>query len=70
VTSVDVRTGKAARPLDVGAYGHPTVITITGQTAVVIEPDGYTVAEINFKTRRVFSLTTVGAFPTAVAITA
>jgi hyaluronoglucosaminidase len=46
VTPVDVRTGKAARPLNVGAYSYPTVITITGQTAVVIEPYGYTVVEI------------------------
>jgi hypothetical protein len=30
------------------------VITITGQTAVVIEPYGYTVELINLKTRHVF----------------
>ncbi len=54
MTPVDVRTGKAARPLNVGAYSYPTVITITGQTAVVIEPYGFTVVEINLKTRHVF----------------
>ena len=48
----------------------PTVITITGQTAVVIGPDGYTVELINLKTRRVLPPIAVGAFPTAVAITA
>jgi hypothetical protein len=46
------------------------VITITGQTPVVVEPDGYTVELINLKTRHVFPPITVGAFPTAVAITA
>ena len=70
VTPVDVRTGKAAGPLNVGAYNYPTVITITGQTAVVIEPYGYSVELINLKTRRVFPPIAVGAFPTAVAITA
>jgi hypothetical protein len=59
-----------ARALNVGAYTYPTVITITGQTAVVVEPYGYTVELINLKTRRVFPPITVGAFPTAVAITA
>ena len=54
VTPVDVRTGKAAGPLNVGIYNYPTVITITGQTAVVIEPYGYSVELINLKTRRVF----------------
>ena len=38
------------RPLNVGADNYPTVITITGQTAVVIEPYGYTVGLINLKT--------------------
>jgi hypothetical protein len=46
------------------------VITITGQTAVVIEPYGYTVELINTKTRHVFPPIAVGAFPAAVAITA
>ena len=46
------------------------MITITGQTAVVVEPYGYTVELINLKTRGVFPPITVGAFPTAVAITA
>ena len=46
------------------------VITITGQTAVIVEPYGYTVELINLKTRHVFPRSRVGAFPTAVAITA
>ena len=46
------------------------MITITGQTAVVVEPYGYTVELINLKTRHVFPRSRVGAFPTAVAITA
>jgi hypothetical protein len=49
---------------------YPPVITITGQTAVVVEPYGYTVDLINLKTRHVYPPITVGAFPTAVTITA
>ena len=67
---VDTSTGRAAAPLNVGAYTYPTVITITGQTAVVVEPYGYTVELINLKTGRVSPPIAVGAFPTAVAITA
>ena len=37
------------------------MITITGQTAVVIEPYGYTVELINLKTGPVFPPITVGA---------
>jgi hypothetical protein len=37
--------------VSVGAYTYPTVITVTGQTAVVLEPYGYTVILINLKTR-------------------
>jgi hypothetical protein len=58
------------QPIRVGAYTYPTVITITGQTAVVIEPYAYSVELINIKTRHVFPPIAVGAFPTAVAITA
>ena len=57
----------ATRP---ASDSYPTVITITGQTAVVVEPHGYTVELINLKTRHVYPPITVGAFPTAVAITA
>lgn len=46
------------------------MITVTGQTAVVLEPYGYTVVLINLKTRHVLPPITVGAYPTAVAITA
>ena len=70
VTPVDVTTGRAARPLNVGAFTYPTVITVTGQTAVVLEPYAYTVVLINLKTRHVLPAITVGAYPTAVAITA
>jgi hypothetical protein len=42
----------------------------SGQTAVVLEPYGYTVVLINLKTRYVLPPITVGAYPTAVAITA
>jgi hypothetical protein len=53
-----------------GAYTYPTVMTVTGQTAVVLEPYGYTVGLINLETRPVLPPITVGAYPTAVAITA
>ena len=56
--------------VSVGAYTYPTVITVTGQTAVVLEPYGYTVILINLKTRHVLPALTVGAVPTAVGITA
>jgi hypothetical protein len=61
--------------LDPARPGNPErsaidVITITGQTEVIVEPYGYTVELINLKTRHVFPPITVGAFPTAVAITA
>jgi hypothetical protein len=45
-------------------------MTVTGQTAVVLEPYGYTVGLINLETRPVLPPITVGAYPTAVAITA
>lgn len=56
--------------VSVGACTYPTVITVTGQTAVVLESHGYTVILINLKTRHVLPALTVGAFPAAVAITA
>jgi hypothetical protein len=70
VTPVDVRTGKAARALNVGAYSYPTALTITGQTAVVLEPYGYAVVVINLTSRHVYAPITVGGYPSAVAITA
>jgi YVTN family beta-propeller protein len=70
VTPVGTRTGKPARPLNVGAYTYPTAITITGQTAVVLKPYGYAVVVINLTTRHVYAPITVGGYPTAVAITA
>jgi YVTN family beta-propeller protein len=70
VTPVDARTGKAARPINVGAYSYPTDITITGHTAVVLEPYGYAAVVINLTTGRVYAPVTVGGYPTAVAITA
>ena len=70
VTPVDTNTGKAARPLNVGAYTYPSAIALDGQTAVVVEPYGYTVVLINLKTRHVYAPITVGGYPSAVAITA
>ena len=55
VTPVDTRTGTAGAPLNVGAYTYPTAITMAGQTAVVVEPYGYTVTLIDTKTGRVYS---------------
>ena len=53
VTPVDTRTGRAGAPLSVGAYTYPTAIRLAGQTAVVVEPYGYTVTLIDAKTGRV-----------------
>jgi hypothetical protein len=58
------------RPLNVGAYTYPTAVTISGQTAVVLEPYGYAVVVINLTTGHVYAPITVGGYPTAVAITA
>ncbi len=68
VTPVDTSTGKAAAPLDVGAYTYPTAMTLAGQTAVVAEPYGYTVTLIDTKTGHVYPPITVGSYPVAVAI--
>ena len=38
VTPLNTRTGKAAKPLSVGTFTYPTVITLSGATAIVIEP--------------------------------
>ncbi|HEX4092941.1 MAG TPA: hypothetical protein VHZ33_29845 [Trebonia sp.] len=46
------------------------MITITGSTAVVLEPSGDTVELINLKTRHVFPPITVGGYPSGLAITA
>ena len=56
---------QCATRVHAGAYTSP-VITITVQTAVIVEPYGYTVELINLKTRRVFPPITVGAFPTEI----
>ena len=56
-------------PLNVGAYTYPTVITLAGQTAVVVEPYGYTVTLIDTKTGHVYPPVTVGSYPVAAAIT-
>jgi hypothetical protein len=60
----------SARPAFTPAPTPTPVISITGQTAVIVEPYGYTVELINLKTRHVFPPSAVGAFPAAVAITA
>jgi DNA-binding beta-propeller fold protein YncE len=59
----------AGAPLNAGAYTYPTAITMAGQTAVVVEPYGYTVTLIDTKTGRVYSPVTVGSYPVAAAIT-
>jgi DNA-binding beta-propeller fold protein YncE len=69
VTPVSTGTGKAAAPLNAGAYTYPTAITLAGQTAVVVEPYGYTVTLIDTKTGHVYPAITVGSYPVAAAIT-
>jgi YVTN family beta-propeller protein len=49
VTPVDTRTGTSGAPLNVGAYTYSTAIMLAGQTAVVVEPYGYTVTLIDTK---------------------
>ena len=55
--------------LDVGASTYPTAITLTGQTAVVVQPYNYTVTLIDTKTGHVYPPITVGSYPVAAAIT-
>lgn len=38
VTPVNLTTGKAAEALPVGTYTYPTAITLSGATAIVVEP--------------------------------
>ena len=47
----------------------PTAITLAGQTAVVVEPYGYTVTLIDTKTGHVYPPITVGSYPVAAAVT-
>jgi YVTN family beta-propeller protein len=69
VTPVDTATGKAASPLDVGAYTYPTAIVVSGTTAVVVEPYGYSVTLIDTRNNHVYPPIPVGAYPTAAAVT-
>jgi YVTN family beta-propeller protein len=69
VTPLSTRTGKAAKPLNVGAYSYPTAITLSGATAIVVEPYGYSVDLIDTRTNHVYAPISVGAFPDAVAVT-
>jgi hypothetical protein len=68
-TPLNTRTGKAAKPLSVGTFTYPTVITLSGATAIVIEPYGYSVSLIDTRTNHAYPPITVGAFPDAVTVT-
>ena len=65
---VDTASGHAGSPISVGLYSYPTVLAVTGSTAVVLDTYGGLVSLINTQTRQVFAALTVGNFPVAVAI--
>ena len=69
VTPLNTRTGKAAKPFNVGAYTYPTAIALSGTTAIVVEPYGYSVDLIDTRTNHAYPPIPVGAFPDAVTVT-
>jgi YVTN family beta-propeller protein len=69
VTPLNIRTGKAAKPLDVGAFTYPTEITLSGTTAIVVAPYGSSVTLIDTRTNHAYPPIPVGAFPDAVTVT-
>ncbi len=70
VTPVDVRRGRAGRPVSVGAYSYPTAISrVPGTTtALVVGTYGGKVALLNTRTGRVRARIKVGSYPVAVAV--
>jgi YVTN family beta-propeller protein len=69
VTPVNLTTGKAAEALPVGTYTYPTAITLSGATAIVVEPHGDSISLIDTRTIHVYAPIPVGAFPGAVTVT-
>jgi hypothetical protein len=62
------RPGRAGSPISVSLYSYPTVLAVTGSTAVVLDTYASQVALVNTQTQQVFAPLTVGNFPVAVAI--
>jgi DNA-binding beta-propeller fold protein YncE len=62
------RPGRAGSPISVRLYSYPTVLAVTGSTAVVLDTYAGQVSLINTETRHVFAPLTVGNFPVAAAI--
>lgn len=51
------------------AFTYPTTITLSGDTAIVIEPYGDSISLIDTRTNHVYAPIPVGAFPGAVTVT-
>jgi YVTN family beta-propeller protein len=70
VTPVTVATGKAGRPILIGAYSYPTSIALapSGPVAVVVSPYAGQVTLISTETMRLITTVTVGNYPVAAAI--
>ncbi len=58
-----VRTECLPRWFSVGLYSYPTVLAVTGSTAVVLDTHAGQVSLISTRTRHVFAPVTVGTSP-------
>lgn len=54
---------------DCRRFTYPTAITISGQTAIVVQPYNDTVSLINTKSAKLYPPIPVGEFPAAVTVT-
>ncbi|HTU30769.1 MAG TPA: alkaline phosphatase family protein [Solirubrobacteraceae bacterium] len=71
VTPVDLKSGRAGRPVGVGGYTYPSAITVApgGRAAVVLEAYAGAVRLLWTRTRVVSTAIHVGGYPSAVAVT-
>jgi YVTN family beta-propeller protein len=71
VSRISAVTGRRARPLSVGLYSYPLVMSVApdGVTAAVIDTYGWQVSLVNLRSGRVYKPVNVGEFPVAVAFT-
>ena len=70
LTPLDIRTGRAGRPISVGSYSYPlNVAFVPGRaTAVVLDTYSGKVTLVNTRTRRALRPIKVGSYPVAMAI--
>jgi YVTN family beta-propeller protein len=70
VTPVGAATGRAAKPISVGAYSYPTAIALapSGSLAVVVDTYSGQVTLINTSTLRSVATVTAGNYPVAAVV--